>query len=308
MEAITTDGHKVRITAHIESPGELDKLGDCGADGIGLLNTAGYAAGCSPGEREKKLESLFLEASGAVGGGTVTVPLFDPPESQIQTDPKAFPPNLKGIRLFLERPEWYLPQLRALLRAGARGRFELALPMVGHVSEIVRFKEILGSVRSELDQAGDPHVPPSTGIFVHVPAVFPVIETILYESGFFIIDGDSLKYLMADQRIPRGEDDYLPFYHHAFLLQAQALTERLYSRKAGVRISGPMVKDPVAVPLLIGLNFDEIIAPAQLIPAVKEVIGSISHLSAKMVASKTTSYWQPEQAREYARERFPRPK
>lgn len=107
----------------------------------------------------------------------------------------------------------------------------------------------MASVRAELDQAGDPNVPPSTGIFVHVPAVFPVIETILYESGFFIIDGDSLKYLMADHRVPRGEDDCLPFYHHAFLLQAQALTERLCHRKASVRVSGPMVKDPVAVPL-----------------------------------------------------------
>lgn len=131
MAAITNDGHKVRITAHIESPGELGKLGDCGADGIGLLNTAGYAASCSPREREKKLERLFLEASGAVGGATVTVPLFDPPGSQKQPAPEVFPPGLKGIRLFLEQPGWYLPQLRALLRAGARGRFELACPWWG---------------------------------------------------------------------------------------------------------------------------------------------------------------------------------
>ncbi|MFZ5633771.1 MAG: putative PEP-binding protein [Bacillota bacterium] len=308
MAAVTTDGYKLKITAHVESPEQLGKVKKHGADGIGLLKAVPFIAGCPPPEQEERNFSLLLEAGRAAGGKTVTVLLSDPDKDC--RDHGAGAPEagvcrgLRGVRLCLEQPEVYHPQLRAILRAGAQGRYELALPMAGHVSEIIRFKEILGGIRAELEEEGVPHCPPAVGIMAQVPAVIPTIETIIYESSFFILDEVFLKHLTADHRLPRGEDDYLSFYHHAFLLQAQALSGGLLRRKAGARICGPLVRDPAAIPVLVGLSFNEIIAPPELIPEIKRIVGSIDYPAARMVASKTMSYPSPGQAREYAWERL----
>ncbi|MCL6478437.1 MAG: hypothetical protein K6T65_08465 [Peptococcaceae bacterium] len=295
MAAVTTDGYKMKITAHIESPEQLEKVKKSGAGGIGLMKAVPFISGCSLPDQEENNLHLFMEAGRAAGGKTVTVQLADPDECGR---------GLRGVRLCLEKPELYHPQLRALLRAGSQGRYELALPMAGHVSEIVRFKEILGGIRAELEEEGVPHCPPAVGIMVQVPAVIPTIKTIIYESSFFIMDDLFLKHLTADHRLPRGEDDYMSFYHHAFLLQVQALGESVQRRKAGARICGPLVRDPAAVPVLVGLNISEIIAPPELIPEIKNVVGSVDYPTARLVASKTISYSSPDQAREYAWERL----
>lgn len=308
MTAVTADGHKIKITAHIESPQQLDLAGKHGADGIGFINACPFGPGSSPSEQEEKNLDLFLEAGRAAGQKTVTVLLADPDEGS--PDGGTGPPGdaggqgLRGLRRCLEQPEAYRPQLRALLRAGHQGRYELALPMVGDINEIVRFKGMLGEIKAQLEEEGTPHCSPAVGIMVQVPGVIPVMDKMVYESGFFIVDDYFLKYLLADQRLPRGEDDYLSFYHHAFLLQAQVVGESIMRREAGARICGPLVRDPAAIPVLIGLNFNEIIAPPQLIPGIKEIVGYVDRPAARLVAAKIMSYSSPERAREYAWERL----
>jgi phosphotransferase system enzyme I (PtsI) len=308
MAALAKDGYKLRITALIDSPEQLAEVRKQGADGIGLFKAGPCNPGSLPPEQEEKNLELLLDAGRAAGGKTVTVLLSDPCGSYLEKNRHApeenFDRDLRGIRLCLEKPEAYRPQLRALFRAGAHGRYELALSMVGQVSEIIRFKEILEEIRAGLEEEGLPYCPPDIGIMVQVPAVIPTIETIIYESKFFIIDKDFLKYLMADCHLPRGEEDYLSFYNHAFLLQAHALSYSLLRRKAGARISVPMVRDPAAIPVLMGLSFNEIIAPPELVPKIKEIVESISYHDARMVAFKTMSYSNPEMAREYAWERL----
>lgn len=75
----------------------------------------------------------------------------------------------RGIRYCLSYPEEYHFFLRALLRAGMHFNYELALPMVGCVAEIERFKQILNDIKVELDREGLTHRPPLIGTVVEVP-------------------------------------------------------------------------------------------------------------------------------------------
>jgi len=291
MTAVTADGYKVKVSAHIELPGQLTEVKpNCG--GIGLLEV-GPLTDNILATSEDSLLDVLLEAGRAVGGRPVTVLISDVGAAG----------GLGGIRLCLARPDLYRSQLRAILRAGAEGCFELALPAVGQVAEILRFKDILSDLRADLESEGLPCRPPEIGIMVEVPAVIPTIKTIAYESGFFILGKNFLKFLMADDLIIEEKNNYTPFYSQAFLLQIESLIESLQGRKAGVRFSGPFVADPLAVPLLVGLGFDQIVAPLELIPGIKRMVGKVNYLDARLVAAKTASYWRPEQAREYVRER-----
>lgn len=290
MTTVTADGYKIKVTAHIELPGQIARMKPhCG--GIGLLEVGPLTNNVLPTPEENLLD-ILLEAGRAAGGRPVTVLI-----SNVGAG------GLDGIRLCLARPDLFRSQLRAILRAGAQGCFELALPVVGQVTEIIRFKDILGEVRAELEGEGLSCRPPEIGIMVEVPAVIPTIKTIAYESGFFIVGKNFLSFLMADDHIAHEKNNFVPFYSQAFLLQIESLIESLQGRKAGVRFSGPFVADPLAVPLLVGLGFDQIVAPLELIPGIKRMVGNVNYLDARLVAAKTASYWRPEQAREYVRER-----
>jgi len=144
------------------------------------------------------------------------------------------------------------------------------------------------------------------GIVVEVPSVIPVINVFVYESAFFMVGKNYLKYLLADESIPGGESGFNMYYNQSFLMQCRSLVEGLRGRKGGVRISAPAVGDPVAIPVLVGLGFNEIIAPPELISGIRDNVKSVNYLDARMVVSKITSYWDPGQAREYARERISR--
>ncbi|MHB1421420.1 MAG: putative PEP-binding protein, partial [Bacillota bacterium] len=160
-------------------------------------------------------------------------------------------------------------------------------------------KQILNDLCVELDREGLPHCPPIIGTVVEVPSVVPLARTIAFDSRFFIIGESFLKYLMADDSIIEGNKSSIFIYNQAFLLQVITLIQNLNRRKADVRIWVPVVEDIEAIPLLVGLGFDEIIAPLEAVPKIISVVGSISYMQSKMVASKATSYTNAEQAREY---------
>jgi len=304
----TTDGREVKITAHLKflQPSAIDK--DNCESGLGLLELISSTSGSSRPQQEELLFHAFEEMfTHSAGGVTVLLPevrALIPGQGTGQKNTPAL--GSRGIRACLAHPEAYRPFLRAVLRAGADGCFELALPMVGHVSEIVRFKEMLRTLKSELAEEGKICTSPAVGIMLEVPAVIPSIDTMIWESGFFIVGDLFLRYLMADDRLPGQEDDPVPFYQRAFLLQAGTLVTSLSKRKAGARIAASLVQDPPAIPLLVGLGFDEIVAPPDLIPGIVQIVRSLNYRSAQMLAAKATAFWDPSEARAYAAEMLPR--
>ena len=299
MATKTMDDRKIIISAHVGPAEKLSEIAGSGADGIGLLEAV-CPDNLSPGEAEDKYFALFRKAAEIPGQAPVTILLPDLGAEINRPDPER-----RGIRLFLSRPDMYRPFLRAVLRAGAFGGYELALPMVSQVAEISAFKEIMGEARAGLESEGIGCSLPPAGVVVEVPSVIPAIKAWMFESIFFLIGENYIKYLMADPAISGGREQEA-YYSQAFMLQSMAMVESLKGRKGGARICAPAVRDPVAVPLLVGMGFNHLVAPPELIPGIKSNVESISFREVCLIASKTTSYWDPRQAREYARERLAR--
>lgn len=298
MPAITPDNQAVTITAHVRTPEELKQALLSGVDGIGLLETD-FAADLFSEEAEEKYYTYFREAADQVGGKTVALLL--PDLGRKKSGPEA---DQGGIRHFLANPQMYGPFLRAVLRASACGPLELALPMVSRVSEVIAFREIVGELRSGLEREGRACSLPVAGVVVETPSVIPAVKSFMFDAGFFMVGENYPKYLMADITINNNGTEI--YFSQAFLMQAQSLVDSLKRRKEGARIYGPALHDTVAVAVLLGLGFSQLVAPPGYINDVKSCVESINIRDARLIAAKTSSYWDPCQARDYAAERVTR--
>jgi hypothetical protein len=76
----------------------------------------------------------------------------------------------RGIRMSLETPELFKPQLRAILRAGTTGNLTIMFPMVVDVEELRAAREFLDECRKELESEGAVAGPVEAGVMIETPA------------------------------------------------------------------------------------------------------------------------------------------
>ena len=79
--------------------------------------------------------------------------------------------GLRAVRLGLARPEIFMTQLRAMIRATAHGKLRIMLPMIASLGELFAVKELYDQAVKDVDARGLPraeHI--SIGIMVEVPS------------------------------------------------------------------------------------------------------------------------------------------
>ena len=76
----------------------------------------------------------------------------------------------RGVRLCLDRPDIFDPQIRALLRASVNGNLKVMIPMVADVEEIRAVKRVVAECRAQLSAAGIAHGDFELGAMVETPA------------------------------------------------------------------------------------------------------------------------------------------
>ncbi|WP_342741392.1 putative PEP-binding protein [Sporomusa acidovorans] len=87
----------------------------------------------------------------------------------------------RAIRISLERPDLFIPQLKAILRAGAYGKVAIMLPMVISAAEISAARNFLEQAKAELTQEGKEFcsdVP--LGIMIETPAAAITVRELCY--------------------------------------------------------------------------------------------------------------------------------
>jgi phosphotransferase system enzyme I (PtsI) len=172
--------------------------------------------------------------------------------------------GLRGIRLCLERPELFRPQVRALLRAAVAGPLKVMLPMVSHPDEIEEARYLFA--RELADLAGTPARMPELGIMVEVPAVALTIERFAAAAFFSIGSNDLVQYALAASRDAGGRVARLadPCDPAVLRLIGNVVA---YGRETGkeVGVCGDMASDPAGLAALLDLGIRRIsVAPAAL--------------------------------------------
>ncbi|HEX7671537.1 MAG TPA: putative PEP-binding protein, partial [Polyangiaceae bacterium] len=196
--------------------------------------------------------------------------------------------GLRAVRLALSRPELFLTQLRAMVRASAHGALRIMIPMIASIEELNQVRVLLTRAIAQVDAAGRSradHIP--LGIMVEVPAAAIMANELSVTAEFLSIGtNDLVQYALAVDRTNRALAELgSPFDPAILRLIAQVVSAgKLHDRP--VSVCGAMASDPIAAVLLIGMGIRSLSMEASAVAEVKEAIGRVALVEAEAVVEK----------------------
>ena len=280
--ARSIDGIPITLMANIELPEDFETVRDIGAAGVGLYRTEFlYMNRNNPPDEEEHFQT-YIKVIEALRGLPLTIRTVDlgadkevdgvgRQTSNIRSNPAL---GLRAVRLCLKEPEFFRPQLRAILRASAHGPIRIMIPMLTNTQEMQQVLFIIDELKLELKNKlieFDQEI--KVGGMIEVPASAICADIFADKLDFLSIGtNDLIQYTMAIDRI-NDEVNYLydPL-HPAVLRLIQATI--VAGQKANIPISmcGEMAGEKEYTQLLLGLGLREFsMHPATLLE-VKEII------------------------------------
>lgn len=297
LPAETEDGHRVGLMGNVEFSEEVPSLKVHGGEGIGLYRTEMLFMNRSdlPGEDEQ------YEAYSAIVDSMAPLPVTirtldvggDKFVADLHLEDEINPAlGLRAIRLSLRAPHVFKSQLRAILRASARGKVRIFFPMISGVEEIRKVKALLEEVKAELCAASipfDEHL--EIGIMIEIPSAVIVADLLAREVDFFSVGtNDLIQYSLA---IDRTNEHLAYLYeplHPAILRSLKMVVDAAHA--AGIRacMCGEMAGEPVYLPILLGLGFDELSMNGVSIPRVKKILRRSTKGEAERVVARALAF------------------
>ena len=289
--ATTNCGVPISLRANIELPSEAEIALAEGAQGIGLYRTEFlYVNRALPPSEEEQYQT-YKSVVERVGPLPVTLRTFDIGgdkfSSAFQAPPEMNPAlGLRAVRLGLARPDIFLEQLRAMVRASAHGKLMIMVPMIAAVQELRAVRRLLDRALSEVDQAGHRRaekVP--LGIMIEVPAAAIMAEELAKEAEFLSIGtNDLVQYSLAVDRTSRELAYLASPYDPAILRLIRGVVEAGRRHQRPVAVCGAMASDPLPALLLIGMGLRELSMESSALPEVKEAISRVTLAEAEAAA------------------------
>ena len=281
VEARTSDGRRVEVSANIGSAEEAEDALSWGAEGVGLFRTEFLFMERPELPTEEEQYEAYRKVAEAFGEKPVIIRTLDvggdkdlPGVDQAQEENPFL--GWRGIRMCLDVPELFKPQLRALLRAAVHGNLKIMFPMIVDNVELRGAKKILEECRQELKSEGKEVGELEVGIMVETPAAAIRAEDIAPEVSFFSIGtNDLVQYTLAadrgNERLTR-----LQSADHPAVLDLIGKTCEA-AREAGiwVGVCGEAAGDPAMAPKLVELGVTELSMSAPSIPRAKKVISEL---------------------------------
>ena len=198
-------------------------------------------------------------------------------------------PGRRGARLLLARPELLREQARALARASVHGPVHVLYPMIVDADQFLELRALFDQTVADLQTGGLQH-----GALFEIPSACFTARRILDVTDFGCIGtNDLIQYSLA---IDRGNREVAHLYnplHPAIIRMIKHVADVAKDHGIKVFMCGEMAGDPIPIPVLLGLGMDELSMNPQSIPAVKQMIRSLSvkdsRQCAKEVLKKKTS-------------------
>ena len=289
----TLDGQHVELAANIGTPNDLEGVKDNGAEGIGLYRTEFLYMGRDNMPTEDEQFEAYKKVLEEMNGKRVVVRTLDiggDKELPYLNLPEEMNPFLgyRAIRLCLDQPDIFRPQLRALLRASTYGKLNIMFPMVATVQEFRDAKALLLEEKANLENEG---VTVSDdielGIMVEIPSTAALADVFAKEVDFFSIGtNDLIQYTMAADRMSERVSYLYQPYNPAILRLVKQVIEASHKEGKWTGMCGEMAGDETAIPLLLGLGLDEFSMSATSILKARRQIKQLSQTEMQQLADK----------------------
>ena len=277
----TKDGLQIDIAANLGSLGEVQLAQNAGAKGVGLFRTELLFMQGRTLPTEDEQTATYHELANAFHPHPVIIRTLDiggdKPVAGIDFPHEENPfLGWRGVRMCLDRPEIFKPQLRALLRAAVAGNIKVMIPMISDVNEVHRVRELIVQCEAELNKEGVDCAQFELGIMIETPAAVLQADALAAEVSFFSIGTNDLtQYVMATDRA-NARIASLYRTEHPAVMKAIELTCQA-AQRAGiwVGICGEAAASPELIPRFVAMGVTELsMSPASILSS-KKIISEL---------------------------------
>jgi phosphoenolpyruvate-protein phosphotransferase len=281
VEASTSDGRRIEVAANLGSASEAEAALEWGAEGVGLFRTEFLFMERDELPSEDEQYEAYTAAARVFGDKPIIIRTLDvggdkdlPGVDQGHEDNPFL--GWRGIRMSLDTPELFKPQLRAILRAAVHGNLKVMFPMVADVGELKAAKKMLQESREELEEEGLETGEVQTGVMIETPAAALCAAELAGQAAFFSIGtNDLVQYTLAADRGNERLRGLQNADHPAVLALIRHTCEAAQAAAIPVGVCGEAAGDPAIIPKLLSLGVTELSMAAPSIPRAKKVVSSL---------------------------------
>jgi len=278
---VKKDGTMIEVAANIGSAEEIDVALAAGAMGVGLFRTELLYMQ----HRELPSEEIQFEAYSKIAKAfkpySVIVRTLDiggdKPVAGIEFPHEENPfLGWRGVRMCLDRPDVFKPQLRALLRAAVVGNIKVMVPMIVDADEVRAVKTLIKICADELTAEGAAFAEFPLGVMIETPSAVFAADELAKESAFFSIGTNDLtQYVMAADRLNAKLAKLYDVTHPA-VMRAIAITAEA-GRKAGIMVGmcGEAASRVDLIPKFIEMGLTELSMSPASIPRAKKTLAKM---------------------------------
>ena len=291
---MTRAGRALAVRANAGRVDDVERAIRSGADGIGLFRSEFLYMQRQDGFPDEQVQTAaYARAAELCGGRPLVIRTLDiggDKSLPYYRFPEEENPFLgwRAIRVSLELRDMFRTQLRAILRASARGGVRVMFPMIVSLAELRDALALLEECKEELRRQEvpfDDRIP--VGVMIETPAAVFMADELAAEVDFFSIGTNDLtQYVLA---VDRGNRRIAAMYDtlHPAVVRAMRLTvDAAHRHGCEVGICGEFAGCAAHAELLVGLGFDELSVAPPSVPAVKERIRGLETPQAELTARR----------------------
>ncbi len=272
LDTVSKSGKKINLYANIGNVDDVSYVLENDAEGIGLFRSEFLYLGRDSLPSEEEQFEAYKKVVSAMDGKKVIIRTLD-----IGADKKADYLHLdkeenpalgyRAIRICLTQKDIFKTQLRALFRAAKYGNLAVMYPMIISTDEVLKIKQVVTEVETELKEEGTEYMIPEQGIMIETPAAVMMSNELAEMVDFFSIGTNDLtQYTLAIDRQNEKLDTFYNAHHPAVLRMIQMVIDSAHAHGIWVGICGELGADTELTEQFLTMGIDELsVAPSAIL-------------------------------------------
>ena len=282
--AETRDGRAITLLCNAVTSAEVVAGLAAGAVGVGLLRTELAFLDAAEWPEEDEHFRALAPPLEPLEGRVATVRTLD--FGADKTPPFLAGIDTRGLALALSHPKAFAAQLRAILRAGAKTRLRVLLPLVESADELKAAEALFMQALEAVAWSGRP---PQLGAMIETPAAAGRTAEIATVADFVSIGtNDLVQYTLGlDRELPAAST--LAAADPQVLARIAEIVDAAHEAGLQVEVCGEAAGEPEVAALLVGIGADELSASPARLDRIRATIRSFSAADARAAADTARS-------------------